>query len=219
MQHLVDDKALLIAHSAIQNLSLPIEDLNSMLQKMIPNSYPQVVLDMYDLPHVMTPTPIIRAIKNPFNIIYCVPPKVWVLFCLRSDSTGRAARGYFCMGPPWGTSELLIRAVQPLGKWACKFWGIYQMELERSPKTMFLMIYITSFVILRARLNKIIIQFWEILKIFQKFWLGGTHLTVSFLLGVISQEHFVMKMAQLTLMQPPPRQHGSGVKDRDLQVD
>ena len=76
MQHLVDDKALFLAHSAIQNLSLPIEDLNSMLQQMIPQNYPQVVLDMYDLPHVMAPTPIIRAITKPFNIIYCVPPKV-----------------------------------------------------------------------------------------------------------------------------------------------
>ena len=74
MQRIVDDKALFLAHSAIQNLTLPIEDVNSMLQKMIPD-YPQLLLDMYDQPHEMATTPIIRAIKKPFNIIYCVPPK------------------------------------------------------------------------------------------------------------------------------------------------
>ena len=74
MQHVVDDKTLFLAHSAIQNLSLPIEDVNSMLQKMIPD-YPQLVLDMYDHPHEIATTPIIRAVKTPFNIIYCVPPK------------------------------------------------------------------------------------------------------------------------------------------------
>ena len=74
MQHVVDDKTLFLAHSAIQNLSLPIEDVNSMLQKMIPD-YPQLVLDMYDHPHEIATTPIIRAVKKPFNIIYCVPPK------------------------------------------------------------------------------------------------------------------------------------------------
>ena len=74
MQHVVDDKTLFRAHSAIQNLSLPIEDVNSMLQEMIPD-YPQLVLDMYDHPHEIATTPIIRAVKKPFNIIYCVPPK------------------------------------------------------------------------------------------------------------------------------------------------
>jgi len=75
MQHMVDYKTLFLAHSAIQNLSLPIDDVNSMLQTMIPD-YPQLLLDMYDHPHEMATTPIIRAIEKPFDIIYCVPPKV-----------------------------------------------------------------------------------------------------------------------------------------------
>ena len=78
MQHLADDQSLFLAHSAVQNLSLSIEDLNLMLQKMFPNYpnvWPQMVLNMYDPEHEDTPTPIIRVVKKPFNILYCVPPK------------------------------------------------------------------------------------------------------------------------------------------------
>ena len=88
---MADDKTLFRAHAAVQNLSLPIEDLNSILEEMIPN-YPQMVLNMYDPEHEDATTPIIRAVKKPFNIIYCVPPK--------SSTTSMMSH---------------------LGRWACKF--------------------------------------------------------------------------------------------------
>ena len=72
IQHLADDKTLFLAHAAVQNISLAIEDLSSILQEMIPN-YPEMVLNMYDPEHEDRTTPIIRAVKKPFNIIYCVP--------------------------------------------------------------------------------------------------------------------------------------------------
>ena len=74
IQHLADDKTLFLAHAAVQNISLAIEDLSSILQEMIPN-YPEMVLNMYDPEHEDATTPIIRAVKKPFNIVYCVPPK------------------------------------------------------------------------------------------------------------------------------------------------
>ena len=59
---------------------------------MIPNDYPEMVLKMYDPEHEDATTPIIRAVKKPFNIIYCVPPK--------SSTTSMMSH---------------------LGRWACKF--------------------------------------------------------------------------------------------------
>ena len=43
------------------------------------------------------------------------------------------------------------------------------MELVKSLKTMFPMIYIINFAMIQIHLIKIIIQFWEILKIIQRF--------------------------------------------------